>query len=736
MRRFLSTAGLASRCARRPWTTIVIWLLVAGLGAFAVVQLLGGALTNEMQFTNQPDSQRGLDLLQNRLTGPQKFNEIVIVSSSSLTVDDPAFGRQVAVIGGRIAALGPGVINGAISYYQTHDPSMVSKDRHSTIILAQMAGTLDQAEKNVGKLEAVDRQVSAASGMGVMSTGYASTNQDFNTAAQADGRRTETVGVILALIILVVVFGTMVAAGLPVALAGFSIIIALGITAVVSQKYQMSIFAANMISMMGLAVGIDYTLFVLSRFREEMSRGLDKYEAIAVAGATASKAVLFSGMTVILALVGMLMVPISLFASLGAGAIFVVAVAVAAALTLLPAILSLLGERVNAVRIPFVHRVSGSESGRFWTWIADRVMRRPLLAALAVFVILAVPATFYFQMKTGSSGIGALPDSFESKQAYLKLGQEFSTGLLSPLEIVVDGDLNSAGVRQGIARLTDELKKDPAYYGRPQLQRNSAGNLAMVSQPISAPANSQEAADTVEKLRQDYIPAAFRGSGATVLVTGEPAMNADYFSVTDTYRPFVFAFVLGLSFLLLMIVFRSLVVPLKAILMNLLSVGAAYGLIVIVFQKGVGAALFGFGQVDAIDAWIPLFLFSVLFGLSMDYHVFLLGRIREHYLETGDNSAAVAFGLKSTGRIITGAALIMVAVFSGFASGQLIMFQQMGFGLAVAVLLDATLIRSVLVPATMKLLGHWNWYLPGWLKWLPDVRLGERHDGSANGGAE
>ncbi len=726
MRSFVSTAGLAERCARRPWTTIAVWLLIAGLAAIAVSRLLGGALTNEMKFTGMPESQRSLDLLQSRLTGPQKFHEIVIVSSKSRTVDDPAFRQQVEALGSRIAALGPGVVEGAISYYQTHDQSMVSKDRHSTIIPVQMAGTLDHAENNVGKLIDITR-ASTTGGFSAMTTGVASTNRDFNTVAQSDGRRTETVGIILALIILLVVFGTLIAAGLPVALAGFAIIVALGITAVIGQKYQLSFFVANMITMMGLAVGIDYTLFVLSRFREELERGRDKYQAIAVAGATASKAVLFSGMTVILALLGMLMIPMSIFVSLGAGAIFVVAVAVAAALTLLPAILALLGHRVNSVRVPFVHKLAGSgESGRFWTWIADKVMRRPLLLALSVIVILAVPATFYFQMKTGASGINALPDSFQSKQAYLKLGREFSYGLINPVEVVINGDVNSSGVRQGIARLTNRLKQDAEFRGAPQVQANGAGDLAMMTLTITASPDSQEAVNIVKRLRQDYIPAAFGGSGAEVVVTGGPAIDADYFGLTNTYRPLVFAFVLGLSFLLLMIVFRSLVVPLKAILMNLLSVGAAYGLIVLVFQKGVGASLFGFRQVEAVEAWLPLFLFSVLFGLSMDYHVFLLGRIREHYLDTGDNSAAVAFGLKSTGRIITGAALIMVAVFSGFASGQLIMFQQMGFGLAVAVLLDATLIRSVLVPATMMLLGRWNWYLPRWLDWLPDVQLGEK----------
>ena len=724
MPRYLSTGKLAEKCARRPWTTITVWLLIAALAIVAISFLLGSALTAEMKFTRAPESQRGMELLKDRLTGPQKFEEIVIISSDDLTVNDPGFKQQVEHLAADVATLQPDAIEGAANYYQTHDQSMVSADRHSTIMPVIMAGSLDDAEKNVSRLQDITHRDSQ-DGFTVMNTGAASTNNDFNELAKSDGQKTEVVGIVMALIILVIVFGTLISAGLPIALAVISIIVALGITALVGQKFEMSFFVANMITMMGLAVGIDYSLFVVSRFREEMAKGRHKYEAIAIAGSTASKSVLFSGMTVILALVGMLMIPMSIFTSLGAGAIFVVAMAVAAALTLLPAILSLLGHRVNSWKVLFVHRLSGSavEDGRFWGWTTGIVMRRPVISILAVVALLGMPAAFYFQMNTGSSGINALPDSFESKQAFLALDRNFSLGLLSPVQVVIDGDVNSNAVQQGMTRLQDELKQDSDFYGAPLVKKNETGDLAMMAFPVSGSADSERAVSAVKRLRQDYVPSAFAGTGADVMVSGQPAINADYFGMTDAYRPIVFAFVLGLSFVLLTIVFRSLVVPLKAILMNLLSVGAAYGLIVLVFQKGVGASLFGFHQVEAIEAWLPLFLFSVLFGLSMDYHVFLLGRIREHYLETGDNSEAVAFGLKSTGRIITGAAIIMVAVFAGFASGQLIMFQQMGFGLAVAVLLDATLIRSVLVPASMKLLGHRNWYLPKWLQWLPDLQF-------------
>ncbi|MFA5809684.1 MAG: MMPL family transporter [Thermoleophilia bacterium] len=722
----LSTGMLARGCASRPWLTIGIWMLILTLSIISVVFFLGSSLTTEMKFNRPMDSEQGRMLLAEKLRGPDRIKEIIIIHSENSTVDDPVFKSQVDQLAQEITGLGNDVVAGATSYYQTGDASLVSRDRHTTVLPLVMAGTLSDAEKNIDKVHDLTGRSAERSGFEVISTGGASSNADFNALSASDLKKAEFFGIPIAMIILVIVFGTLVAAGLPLLLAAFSIIIAIGITALVGQRFEMSFFVVNMISMMGMAVGIDYSLFVVSRYREELLRGRSKLEAIEIAGATASRAVLFSGMTVILALAGLLLVPMSLFYSLGAGAIFVVAVSVTAALTLLPALLGLIGERINSLRIPLIHRYqSGHESdqGRFWDWITGKVMGRPVISALLAMGLLIIPAAFYFQIHTGANGIKALPDSYESKKGFEILDREFSFGLISPAEIVIDGDVNSEPVQDAIANLQEEIKTDEAFYGTPKLDKNGAGDLALLSIPVSGSSESDEASGAVKRLRQDYIPRNFQGTDVRVLVTGPAAMNTDYFEMTDDYRPIVFIFVLGLSFLLLTVVFHSLVVPLKAIIMNMLSVGAAYGLIVLVFQEGVGASLFGFHKVNAVEAWVPLFLFSVLFGLSMDYHVFLLGRIRENYKLTGDNSKSVAAGLRSTGRIITGAALIMVAVFGGFASGQLVMFQQMGFGLAVAVLLDATLVRSILVPASMKLLGDWNWYLPKWLQWLPDFHV-------------
>jgi putative drug exporter of the RND superfamily len=339
-----------------------------------------------------------------------------------------------------------------------------------------------------------------------------------------------------------------------------------------------------------------------------------------------------------------------------------------------------------------------------------------------------VAALPYFSINEGFSGVSTLPDEAESKQAFIILDGEFSGGLGSPVEIVVDGEITPS-VMASIEDMQATLQADPSF-GPSVVEVNGAGDLALVSAPLSGDIAGNDAMDAVGELRNDVVPRLFNGVRVEVLVGGDTAYNVDYLNQTSFYTPIVFLFVLGLSFVLLTLAFRSLVIPAKAIAMNLLSVGAAYGLLVLFFQQGVGPEVFkdiagwlGFVQVEAIEAGLPLFLFSVLFGLSMDYHVFLLSRIRERFDQTGDNGGSVAYGLRTTGALITGAAAVMVAVFGGFAAGPLVPLQQMGFGLAVAVALDATIVRSILVPATMKLLGDRNWYLPSWLEWLPKVNI-------------
>ncbi|MDO8612927.1 MAG: MMPL family transporter, partial [Dehalococcoidia bacterium] len=695
--------------------------------------LLSDALTNEVGFTNNPESKRGEILLEDRLRGPEKVNEIVIVRSADRTVDDPAFRAFVEGLYADVAALGPDVIAQGASYYHTGDESLVSADRRTTILPFVMAGDETQADENIDDVLKVVREADGGGGFSVLITGGASINKDFQEVSESDLQTGEAFGIPIALVVLVIVFGTVTAALVPLVLGVFSIVVAVGLTALLGQGFEFSFFVTNVITMMGLAVGIDYSLFVVSRYREERSRGREKLEAISTAGATASRAVFFSGMTVVFALLGMLIVPTTIFRSLAAGAIIVVIVSVLVSLTLLPAILGILGDKVDALRLPFTGRrpahESGSRPGGFWDRVTRTVMRHPVVSLVATAALLIALAVPYIDIQTGSAGVGTLPDGRQSKEGFLVLEKDFSFGLVSPAEIVIDGDVNGPEIQQSIQRLEDELGQDPSY-GRGTLQVNDSGDLALFSVPVAGDPSGDETIAAIERLRGEYIPRAFSGAEAEVLVTGITAKDMDYYDVTNSYTPIVLAFVLGLSFVLLTVVFRSLVVPLKAIVMNLLSVGAAYGLLVLVFQKGVGNELFGFQKVDIIEAWVPLWTFSILFGLSMDYHVFLLSRIRERFLQTQNNSESVAFGLRSTAGIITGAALIMAGVFGGIAAGQLVMFQQMGFGLAVAVLLDATIVRSILVPAAMQLLGARNWYLPSVLRWLPEMRM-ERKDGAA-----
>ena len=363
-------------------------------------------------------------------------------------------------------------------------------------------------------------------------------------------------------------------------------------------------------------------------------------------------------------------------------------------------------------------------------------MRQPLISLILAGGLLIAALVPFFDINTGSAGISSIPDGTESKEGFLILDEHFSAGEATPAEIVIDGDIDSQPVQLGIERLIAALEEDSFFSQARELQANEQRDLALLSVPVAGDATSRATQDAIMRLRNTYIPTAFAGVQAEVFVTGETAFNIDFFKIADDAAFVVFPFVLGMSFLLLLVVFRSIVVPLKAIILNLLAVGATYGILVLIFQKGWANEAFGFQQTETIEAWLPIFLFAVLFGLSMDYHVFLLSRIRERFDQTRDNTESVAFGIRSTGRLITGAALIMVAVFWGFAAGDLVGLQQMGFGLGLAVLLDATIVRMILVPASMRILGKWNWYLPGWLQWLPDLRVEVEQEISAPSAAD
>jgi len=646
----------------------------------------------------------------------QKPTDVVVVSSEGSTVSDPKFQALVGSLEAKVRST-PGVTN--VTTNLASGSPLVSPDHHAALI--ELRAATDADVKPV--VHAV-QSANGSSGFAAAVTGDHTVGNDFNTLSTSDLRNGELdFGLPIAIVVLLLVFGAVVAGLMPVLMALLSILVGLGIATLVGEEFHLSVFIVNMMTAMGLALGIDYSLFVISRFREERANGLDKEAAIQRTAATASRAVLFSGSTFVIALLGMFLVPTNILRSLAAGAVIVGIVSVAAALTLLPAMLHMLGDRVNSLRLPFVGKslgTAGASESRIWRSFIEGVLRHRviMLALTAGFMIaLAVPL---LGLHIGQSGVATLPDNLPSKQGYVAVQRYFPNQDPYPVYIVAQGGTSST--RGDMSKLEAVLAGD-SRFGPGKVQVSADGTLQILTVPIRGDAVSSPDVAAVQQLRGVLIPPIFAGSHASVYVGGQTAETADYFSAVSAPTPYVLLFVLGLSFILLLLAFRSIVIAAVSILLNLLSVGAAYGLLTLVFIHGVGAGFFGFEKVTAIDAWVPLFLFSVLFALSMDYQVFLMSRIKERYDQTGSTTEAVVGGVSSTAKIITGAALIIVVVFSGFARGQLDMFQQMGFGVAVALLLDATLIRSIILPCTLSLLDERSWYLPRWLNWLPHIEV-------------
>ena len=706
----LSPRALARSSAEHPKRVIWIWVATLIASMAVVAMLLADVLSPAQSFVTTPESQRAADQIEQITGSPDAVVEQVVVASSTGTFTDPALATRLDALTTKITALGPTVVVAAIS--PTADPSLISKDGRTAVIPVVMAGSINDARDNITTVIETAKTADGTAGLDVKVTGLTSIEEASNVVAENDLKVGESIGIGIGLIILLFVFGALVSALLPLMLAVAAIVVALALTALIGQLGELSFFVQNMITMMGLAVGIDYALFIVSRYREERAEGVAKLDAIERAGDTSSRAVFFSGITVVVALLSLLIVPMSVFVSLGLGAILAVLAAVAAALTLLPALLSVLGDRIEKGRLVPRRFTRREDRAGFWATTVRHVMKRPVASFLLTAGLLVAASIPYWGINTGASGVATLPPDIEARQAFETLEKEFNVGAVAPARIPIAGDPGSAANTAEIARITSAVADD-AVLGTPVLEPGAGSNGGVLAVPVNADSTSLAAEDAVTRLR-----------AATALpVGGATSQNLDYFAIARDYLPIVVIVVLALSFVVLLLAFRSIVVPIVAIVLNLLSVGAAFGLVTLVSQEGVGAGFFGFQQVDTVEAWIPIFLFAVLFGLSMDYHVFLLSRIRERFLRTGDNVDSITHGISSSGRLITGAALIMVAVFGGFAAGDLVMFQQMGFGLGIAVLIDATLVRGILLPAIMRLLGDANWYLPKALNWLPDVAI-------------
>ena len=685
----------------------------------------GGVFVNDIDFLDGRDSQVAKDRLE-EVRGKEPLVEQIVVQSSTVTTDSNEFRSFVEEVTADLRALTEHV-EFAVSPYDAGAVPLFSADGSAAIIQAKVAGDIDDIQDHLPSImEAIERR-DGESGFTVATFGFGSFNQTFNDLALED-LETELFAIPPAFIVLILVFGAVVAALVPMVLALLAIMLSVALATLLANAFPLQFFIQNMIFMLGLALGIDYALFIVARFREERRRGLERIDAIAASGNTAARAVLFSGGAVVISLLGLMIVPNTIFRAIAIGTIFAAVASVAVALTLLPAVIALLGDNINRLSVPFFSRGRARDEERgFWAGWARLVMAHPWPGVIGSSVLMLALAAPVLAISLGFNGVSTLPEDETVSRAFRILDDQFSAGRSQPTEIVVLAeDVTRPEITAAIERLDAALAGDQEILLNPSATDgvSAEGDLFLRTVSLPGDANGTIALDALDRLLADVIPPAFEGvSGIEVVVGGQTAIQRDFTNQMVRSVPLVIGFVLTASFILLLLVFRSVVVPLKAIVMNLLSVAAAYGALVFVFQKDVGPSILGFSKVETIESWLPLMLFAILFGLSMDYHVFLLSRIRESYDGSGNNTASVEYGLRTTANIITGAAAIMLIVFGGFALGQTVALQQMGLGLAVAVFLDATVVRMVLVPSAMELLGDRNWYLPSWLEWLPDLRV-------------
>jgi RND superfamily putative drug exporter len=620
------------------------------------------------------------------------------------------------------------------SPYAKGNESQISKDGSSVLVNFKVRGDDDQTSKAIDPiLAAVDRVKAENPNVSVGEFGGASADKALSKAFQDDFKKAETLSLPITLVILVLAFGALVAAGVPLLLGLSAVFATLGLVALPSQIVPMDDSISSIILLIGLAVGVDYTLFYLRREREEKARGASKLEAVHTAAATSGRAVLVSGFTVMAAMAGMLLAGDRTFTSLGIGAIMVVAVAMIGSLTVVPAILAWLGDRVDRGRIPLLHRLrrNGGES-RMWGAILSRVLKRPALSAslaAAVLVVLAIPA---FSMHTVLSGTDDLPRKLEVMKVYDRMQAAFPGGEI-PAEVAVQADdVTTPQFAAAVKRLERKAVATGTMNAPVDVTVSADKHVALVDIPMRGNGTDDVSTRAVDALRGGIVDDTIGVAPGVkhAYVSGMAAQSTDWNDLMKSRAPLVFAFVLALAFILLLVTFRSIVIPIKAIVLNLLSVAAAYGVLVWVFQDGHFESALGFHSNGGVTSWLPMFLFVILFGLSMDYHVFILSRIREAVDRGVRTEDAVSHGIRATAGTVTSAAIVMVAVFAIFATLSSIDFKEMGVGLSVAILIDATIVRAVLLPATMKLLGRWNWYLPKRLEWLPHIGHEPRIEGA------
>jgi uncharacterized membrane protein YdfJ with MMPL/SSD domain len=692
---------------------LAAWVVLFLLGGFAAANL-GGLLSNRFSVPGA-ESERGLELLKDRM-GDRSDGAFTLVATG---VDSPADRAAVAAAAQRAAR----------TIARAKAGPLLPAGRG--VVYAQISTPLENqdAAKETPKLR---RAIGSPPGVETYLSGYPAINHDTEKIFNEDLGRGEAIAVPIALLVLAFMFGTVGGIAVPFAFAAITIPTTLGFVWIFAHVMDMAIYVTNIVALIGFAIAVDYSMLVVFRFREELARGREVGDALHTTMATAGRATLFSGMTVAIGLALLVLMPLPFMRSMGVGGLLVPLVSIAASATLLPSLLSVMGHRVNRWRIiprRVLERRAAADVTGPWHRLAMAIMRRPLLffvAAGGLMIAFALPALGLHL--TGGDNRG-VPLTTESTRGLHVLETTLGPGALAPHQLVVDthrpGGAFDPAIVAAQRRFVALLRRDrqiepetiaaPAFVPRAQaVQANlldPEGRVLQIRAAGHSDAGTEEAVDLVARIRDRYVPAARFPSRADVLLTGAPAFGVDFIDKAYGAFPLLVLAVLVVSYLVLLRAFRSVVLPLKAVIMNLLSVSATYGVLTLAFQHGWGEP-FGLQSSPQIDAWIPIFLFAMLFGLSMDYEVFLLSRVREEWDRRHDNEHAVAYGLEHTGRIITAAAIIMIAAFAGFLAGSFVGLQEFGLGLSAAIFLDATVVRAILVPATMKLLGDWNWYLP------------------------
>jgi anti-anti-sigma factor len=715
--------NIAARAGR--WSAQHRKKAIFGWLAFVIVAFQLGSMVGT-QTLDVEDSGVGDSGRADRITAdafPKKSEEQILVQSKSdrVKADDAAFRAGVADVIGRLEKTKH--VRKVESPYAGESEGQISPDGRSALVTFEIPGDTDQGEERVtGALAATAAAQRAHPNLRIGEFGDASAGKALNKNFEDDLQKAEVTSLPVTLVILVIAFGALVAAGIPLLLAMTGVLGTFGLVGLISQITPVDSAIQNVILLIGLAVGVDYSLFYLRREREERAAGRSEEASLQAAAATSGRAVFISGLTVMIAMAGMYLAGAATFSSFATGTIMVVAMSVIGSLTVLPALLSKLGDRVDKGHVPFMRRLKdrSTEVG-LWARIVDRVMRRPVVSVIIAGGLLVALALPTLGLHTALPGVETYPRSLAVMRTYDRIQAAFPTESIPVAVVVKARNITDPDVASAIATLeTKARQRKDVFKGPATVDVSPDLTVSTILIPAAGDGTNAASNRALDVMRDDLVPSTVgKVDGVEANVTGMAAATVDFNDTMSSHIPFVFAFVLSAAFLLLLVTFRSIVIPIKAILLNLLSVAAAYGVLVLVFQKGWGEGLLGFESNGAITAWLPLFLFVVLFGLSMDYHVFILTRVREAFDGGMTTENAVSHAIKSTAGTVTSAALVMVGVFAVFATLTSLDLKQMGIGLAAAVLIDATIIRAVLLPATMKLLGDWNWWLPKRLEWLP-----------------